>query len=186
MQLRLLTGFAACLSITSVVAAAQMVGSGSVTISGSEQGPVYPCGRRSCPTYDSGQITIAVNGFNAATSYSNNQGQRNSQQLASALAAKLNTSTSPVTAVVSNAKITLTTKVAGASSNYPLSTQVTHSRLFAKASFTATPSGSTLSGGSGGPAPVGTVIKQTANNTSLCSSAGDPGGNLSYCSAFFN
>jgi hypothetical protein len=186
MQLRLLTVLVACLSITSVVAAAQMVGSGTVTISGAEQGPVYPCGRRSCPTYDSGQITITVNGFIAATNYSNNQGQRNSEQLASILAAKLNTSASPVTALASNTKITLTSKVADASSNYPLSTQVTHSWLFAKASFTATPSGSTLSGGSGGPAPVGTVIKQTANNTSLCSSASDPGGNLAYCSALFN
>src|ERR1700746_1595416 len=137
MQLRLLTVLVACLSITSVVAAAQMVGSGTVTISGAEQGPVYPCGRRSCPTYDSGQITITVNGFIAATNYSNNQGQRNSEQLASILAAKLNTSASPVTALASNTKITLTSKVAGASSNYPLSTQVTHSWLFAKASFTA-------------------------------------------------
>jgi hypothetical protein len=186
MQLRLLTLFSACLLISSVVAGAQTAGSGSVTISGSEQGPVYPCGHRSCPTYDSGQISITVNAFKATTNYSNSGGQKNSQQLASSLAAKLNATTSPVTATVSNTKITLISKVAGVSSNYPLSTQVTHSSLFAKASFTATPSGSTLTGGSGGPSPVGTVIKQTSNNTSLCSSSSDPGGNLSYCSAFFN
>jgi hypothetical protein len=186
MQLRLLTLFSACLLISSVVAGAQTAGSGSVTISGSEQGPAYPCGHRSCPTYDSGQISITVNGFKATTNYSNSGGQKNSQQLASSLAAKLNATTSPVTATVSNTKITLISKVAGVSSNYPLSTQVTYSSLFAKASFTATPSGSTLTGGSGGPSPVGTVIKQTSNNTSLCSSSSDPGGNLSYCSAFFN
>ncbi len=33
---------------------------------------------------------------------------------------------------------------------------------------------------------MGTVIQQMSNNTSLCSSANDPGGNLSYCSSFFN
>jgi hypothetical protein len=186
MQLRLLAFFSVSLLMTSVVGLAQTAGSGTVTIAGSEQGPVYPCGRRSCATYDSGQITVTVNGFNATTNYSNSSGQRNSQQLASSLAAKLNATTSPVTAVVSSTKITLTSKVAGASSNYPLSTQVTHSSLFANASFTATPSGSTLTGGSGGPVPVGTVIKQTSNNTSLCSSSNDPGGNLSYCTAFFN
>jgi hypothetical protein len=186
MQLRLLAVFSASLLMTSVVGLAQTAGSGTVTIAGSEQGPVYPCGRRYCATYDSGQITITVNGFKATTNYSNSGGQRNSQQLASSLAAKLNATTSPVTAVVSSTKITLTSKVAGASSNYPLSTQVTHSSLFANASFTAMPSGSTLTGGSGGPVPVGTVINQTSNNTSLCSSSNDPGGNLSYCTAFFN
>jgi hypothetical protein len=186
MQLRLLACFCASLLMTSVVGRAQTAGSGTVTIGGSEQGPIYPCGHRYCATYDSGQISITVNGFKAITNYSNTSGQRNSQQLANSLAAKLNTTTSPVTALVASTKITLTSKVAGASSNYPLSTQVTHSSLFANASFTATPSGSTLTGGSGGPVPMGTVIKQTSNNTSLCSSSNDPGGNLSYCTAFFN
>src|SRR5207249_9512608 len=64
--------------------------------------------------------------------------------------------------------------------------RVTHSSLFAHASFAAAPSGPSLTGGSGGPAPVGTVVRQESNDTSLCSSSSDPGGNLSYCSAFFN
>jgi len=95
---------------------------------------------------------------------------------------------SPVTAVRNNTKIALTSKLAGTISNYPLSTLVTHSSLFAKASFVATPSGPILTGGAGGPGPVpvGTLIKQTSNNTSLCSSSVDLGGNFSYCSAFFN
>ena len=33
---------------------------------------------------------------------------------------------------------------------------------------------------------MGTVVRQESNNTSLCSSSSDPGGNLSYCSTFFN
>ncbi len=168
------------------LAQAQTPGTGAVTISGSEQGPIYPCGNASCPTYDSGQITITVNGFNASTKYSHAGGQKTSQQLANSLAAKLNTVTSPVTAVAASMKITLTSKLEGTLSNYPLSTLVTHSSLFTHASFAATPSGPNLTGGSGGSAPVGTVIKQTSNNTSLCSSSSDPGGNLSYCSAFFN
>ncbi len=168
------------------LAQAQTPGTGAVTISGSEQGPIYPCGNASCPTYDSGQITITVNGFNAIANYSHTGGQKTSQQLANSLGTKLNITTSPVTAVVANTKITLTSKLPGALSNYPLSTLVTHSSLFAHASFAAAPSGPSLTGGSGGPAPVGTVVRQESNNTSLCSSSSDPGGNLSYCSTFFN
>jgi len=43
-----------------ITAQAQTPGKGSVTISGSLQGPIYPCGNSSCPTYDSGQIRITV------------------------------------------------------------------------------------------------------------------------------
>ena len=77
-------------------------------------------------------------------------------------------------------------KVAGSWSNYPLSTVVAYNTQFAKASFTATPSGPTLTGGSGGPVSIGTLVQQTSNNTSLCSPSSDPGGNLPYCTAFFD
>jgi hypothetical protein len=187
MQLRLFLAFFTSLLIVAVgIAQAQTPGTGTVTISGAEQGPIYPCGTTSCPTYDSGQITITVNGFNAVTNYSRNGGQKTSQQLANALVAKLNVATSPVNAVVARTKITLTTKLAGTLSNYPLSASVTYSSVFTHASFTATASGPFLTGGTGGPVTVGTVIQQMSNNTSLCSSANDPGGNLSYCSSFFN
>src|SRR6267143_270249 len=92
---------------------AQTPATGSVTISGSIQGPTYPCGNSSCPTYDSGQIQISVNGYIASTNYSRTGGQKTSEQLAAALAAKLNTATSPVTAVVARAKITVTSKLSG-------------------------------------------------------------------------
>src|SRR5439155_22474161 len=186
LRLRVLAVLSTSILLAFGLAQAQTPGTGAVTISGSEQGPIYPCGNTSCPTYDSGQITITVNGFNAVTNYSHTGGQKTSQQLANALAAKLNATTSPVTAVVANAKITLTSKLAGTLSNYPLSTLVTHSSLFAHASFAAAPSGPSLTGSSGRPAPVGPVVRQESNDTSLCSSSSDPGGNLSYCSAFFN
>jgi hypothetical protein len=181
---RLLSFFA--LALLSVAASAQTAASGSVTISGSLQGPIYPCGNRTCPTYDSGQIGINVNGFTAAANYSHASNQKNANQLVTSLASLLNAPNSPVTAVVSKTKITLTSKTKGATSNYPFSTSVTHSSLFAKPSFTAAASGPTLTGGTGGPTPIGTLTQQLSNNTSLCSSASDPGGNLPYCSTFFN
>ncbi len=165
---------------------AQTSASGSVTISGSLQGPI--CVNGTCGIYDSGTIQITVNSFTVSTNYSRSANQKNATQLANSLAAKLNASTSPVTAAVSKSKITMITKATGTAANYPLSTAVTHNSNFAKASFTATPSGATLTGGTGGPTPVpvGALLQQLSNNTSSCSSSSDPGGNLSYCFAFFN
>src|SRR2546428_12569550 len=81
MQLRLFLAFFTSLLIVAVgIAQAQTPGTGTVTISGAEQGPIYPCGTTSCPTYDSGQITITVNGFNAVTNYSRNGGQEKTPQ----------------------------------------------------------------------------------------------------------
>src|SRR5690242_14597571 len=165
---------------------AQTSASGSVTLSGSLQGPI--CVNGTCGVYDSGTIQITVNSFTVSTNYSRSANQKNATQLANSLAAKLNASTSPVTAAVSKSKITMITKATGTAANYPLSTAVTHNSNFAKASFTATPSGATLTGGTGGPTPVpvGALLQQLSNNTSSCSSSSDPGGNLSYCFAFFN
>lgn len=181
---------ALCLSLSlflfPAIAVAQSAGTGSVLISGSVQGPLYPCGNSTCPTYDSGQLQIAVNGYMVSTPYSHTTGQRYAYQLAISLKNLLNAAASPVKATVSNTKIILTSKTTGSASNYPLSTSVTHSSLFAKASFTATASGLALTGGTGGASPTGTLAHQMSNNTSLCSSTGDPGGNWPYCSAFFN
>ena len=178
-----------CLIFISIFASAsfaQTAGTGSVTITGSLQGPIYPCGNSSCPTYDSGQISITINGYRVTTPYSRSAGQKNANQLATSLSTLLNASASPVTASVSRSTISVKSKITGTASNYPLSTAVTHSSSFANASFTATPSGSSLTGGTGGPVAVSTLIRQSSNNTSACSSSSDPGGNRSYCSAFFN
>jgi hypothetical protein len=183
---RTLFVLAASLFFYSYAAEAQTPGKGSVTISGSLQGPIYPCGNNSCPTYDSGKIQITVNGYVASTNYSRANNQKTAQQLANALATQLNATASPVTATISNkTKINMTSKVTGTASNYALSTSVTHSTYFASGSFTATGSGPTLTGGTGGAVSIGTLIQQTSNNTSLCSSSTDPGGNLPYCTSFF-
>ena len=167
------------------VAQAQTPGTGWVTISGSLQDPIYPCGNSTCPTYDSGQVTITINGFFAATKYGR-ASQTTAASVAKALAAKLNSATSPVTATAAKSKITVTAKTAGIGSNYPLSTSVTYNTLFAKPSFIATPSGPNLTGGTGAAASIGTLVQQTANNTSLCSSSNDPAVNLVYCTAVFD
>ena len=165
---------------------AQTAGTGSVSIGGSLEGPIYPCGNTSCPMYDSGQIAITVNGFKIATNYSHNAGQRNANQLANSLTILLNAAASPVKASVSKSKISLVSKITGRISNYPLSTSVMHSNLFANVSFTATASGSTLTGGAGGPVVFSTLTREAANDTSACSSSNDSGGNRPYCSAFFD
>lgn len=187
MQLRprVLVFFFNSFFLAASLAQAQTPATGWVNIIGSLQGPIYPCGNSTCPTYDSGQITITVNGYVATTSYSKAGSQKTENQLANALAAKLNAASSPVIASVSKSKVTMTAKFTGALSNYPLSTSVTYNPLFAKPSFTANKSGSTLTGGSGGPSSIGTLIQQTRNITSLCSSSSDPASNLPYCSAFF-
>jgi len=184
--LRVLAVLFTSLCLTLHLAQAQTPGAGWVNITGLLQGPIYPCGNSTCPTYDSGQITVTVNGFNATTNYSKAGSQKTATQLANALATKLNAAASPVTAIVTKSKITMTAKFAGSLSNYLLSTSVTYNAQFAKASFTATASGPVLTGGSGGPVSIGTLAQQTSNNTSLCSSSNDPGGNFGYCSTFFD
>src|SRR5438105_3873587 len=80
LRLRVLAVLSTSILVAFGAAQAQTPGSGTVTINGSEQGPIYPCGNTSCPTYDSGQITITVNGFNASTKYSHAGGQKTSHQ----------------------------------------------------------------------------------------------------------
>ena len=137
------------------LAQAQTPATGSVVISGSLLGPVYPCGSRSCPTYDSGQIAVNVGGFTASTTYGHT-GNMRAEQLAATLVSQLNASNSPVTAVRTFQKITLTSKQTGTTANYPLVAAVSHTTLFATPSFVASASGLSLSGGSGSSSGGGT------------------------------
>ncbi len=125
-------------------------GTGTVTISGSEQQKLL--------TFDSGTVSITVNGFTASYNYGRGA---TAQTIASHLASSLNAGSSPVTASASGAVITLTAKTTGTASNYSLSTSVTWNQsTFTNPSFTATPSGSTLTGGAPGPPTydTGTVL----------------------------
>lgn len=159
---------------------------GTATISGKEQGPIYTCGRSSCATYDSGRIKITVNGFSATVSYSNQSGKNSATALASALAGLLNQNSSPVIASVSGSKITVTSKTTGANTDYALAAKISYNTRFSHSSFTATLSGSALKGGNGVmPASIGSLLEQTSNNTSACSSSSDLLGNLLYCNILF-
>jgi len=128
-------------------------GRGSVAIGGAEQSVCDPdippptCIR----IYDSGYVSVTVNGFTATRFYDRNS---TSTSIAAALAGPFNTSpASSVTATVSGSTINFVSKQMGAHTNYyTLSSQSdtydpTH---FGGASFGGTPSGPTLTGGADG------------------------------------
>lgn len=128
---------------------------GAVTINGSEHSttildpndPCDPVCGGYITVYDSGSVTVTVNGYSQSASY-----ERNSiaSTLAITLAAGFNADpASPVTATVSGTTVYLTSKAAGSTVNYSLSTSYTFDTDdFYSPSFWGTPSGATLTGGS--------------------------------------
>jgi RHS repeat-associated protein len=126
---------------------------GSITISGTEQEwATNPCAPKGgdCPQFgwDFGTVSITVNGFVASVGY---QQGSTSSSVASALAAALNSSSSPVTASVSGSIVSMTSIVSDSTANYSLSTSSSTSdpSHFSSPSFKGTPSGSSLTGGTG-------------------------------------
>lgn len=99
------------------------------------------CQSGDCTT---GTARITVGSYGAQVSYTLRE---STSALASALASQLSLSSSPVTATASGSTVNMTSKVAGPSGNYSLSTSVTGNNGI-PASFVLTPSGSTLTGGS--------------------------------------
>lgn len=102
---------------------------------------------RSCSTltYNSGAVTITVGGNSFTAGYS---GTKSASQIAADLASQINLS-SLVSATVSGATITLTSRVNGLLTNYSLSTSYTFdTENFSSPAFTAIASGPTLTGGS--------------------------------------
>jgi RHS repeat-associated protein len=136
---------------------------GSVTISGSEQQeqisqycckfdskPPFECVQY-CPIfgYDFGTVSIIVGGLTATASFG--QGSTASS-IATALASAINGDESePVTASASGGTVNLTAKQAGSSTDYSLSAPyANNSSAFPQPSFTTSPSGIALSGGTDG------------------------------------
>jgi RHS repeat-associated protein len=165
-------------------------GTGSVTISGSDRThKIYIPGEGWVWVSDYGTVTITVNGYSVSTSY--NAGTT-SASIASALASALNNSASPVTATVSGSTVTLAAKDVGAASNYSLSTtsQTDPDSTFTGTSFPATPSGSTLTGGSngslgsGGSGPTANFGFDGKNHINNTGYAYDNAGNLTNDGAF--
>jgi RHS repeat-associated protein len=102
---------------------------------------------------DSGTAWVTVNGFQALVNYGSGS---TSTTVASAIANILNANgSSPVTASLSGTTMTLTSKLTGVGTNYSLSSGSTTSQpgSFSQPSFTVSPSGSALTGGSNGGQP---------------------------------
>jgi RHS repeat-associated protein len=117
--------------------------------------------------YDTGTITVTVNGFSKSTTY----GQSTSTSAtASDLANKFNSdNASPVIANASGSVINLTTKATGQGTNYPLSaTAATTSQYFTagSASFSGTPSGNTMTPGQNGIVYDAGTVTVTVNGFS--------------------
>jgi RHS repeat-associated protein len=147
-------------------------GTGSVTVSGSEQ--LNP-GQLYCALYDNesgeciswangpdqydfGTISVTVNGTTEQVFY----GQGNTPaSIAAAIAAAFNADpVSPATGVAGGPTVTFTARQAGSQTNYGLSTQVTwDSTNFASASFSVSQSGPSFTGGADGG--TGTITIET-------------------------
>jgi RHS repeat-associated protein len=119
----------------------------SPSFSGSASGATLTGGQNAgAPVNDTGTVSITVNGFTKSTSY-------NATSTASSVASALGTAfagdtNSPVNATVSSGTITLTSKTAGASTNYALSvSSATNQTGFTGTSFPASGSGANLTGG---------------------------------------
>jgi RHS repeat-associated protein len=135
---------------------------GSVTISGTEQRqPVDPsCTIRCQFIYDTGTVTITVNGFSKSVSF----GQGSSAlQIATNLTNAFNSdpaspvSASTTTVTSTSYTVNLTSYAASSAANYALSSSYTYdSGDFAHSSFTTSNSGSTLTGGTDAVNPTTT------------------------------
>jgi RHS repeat-associated protein len=109
-------------------------------------------------TYDYGTISVTVNGSQYSVSYGQNS---TPSSLASALAQAINGSSSPpVTASANGSVVSLTSVTTGAATNYSLSATSSTSdpSQFSSPSFTAAPSGSTLTGGAGSGSSLVTPV----------------------------
>jgi hypothetical protein len=132
---------------------------GSITIGGSEQStsiyiPPPPCepdmvcdnNGSYVTVYDAGTLTLTIGGYTTSIGY----GQyTDTNGLAYWLAQQINNdSSSPVIASASGSTLSLTSKVAASAGNYALAWSVSYDNSdFTSASFSATLSGSALSGG---------------------------------------
>ena len=120
--------------------------------------------------YDTGKVTITVNGHGDSASYGSGS---TSSTIAEALVSAINgDSGASVTAGLSGSTVNLTSKTAGSNTNYSLSTSVTYNTQFSQSSFTATPSGATLTGGTSIVYDSGTVTL-TINGTPETASYGE-------------
>jgi RHS repeat-associated protein len=130
--------------------------------------PATLTGGTTAAVSDSGTVSITVGGFTANATFGSGT---TAQQIASSLASTLNAG-SPVEASVNGTVIALTATDQGSDTNYTLSTSdIWNSADFTSPSFTATPSGATLTGGVSGTlgnTPLVTLYSYDALNNLTC------------------
>ncbi len=138
---------------------------------GSPSGSTLTGGKDAGTVYDTGTVSVTVNGFTANVPYSQTV-NNTSALIASSLASIFNGSESPVVASVSGSVITLNTRELGSSSNYAVSTADTWSQTFSNPSFVfQAPVISSLTGGTDGSlgsAPLVTLYLYDALNNVTC------------------
>ena len=128
-------------------------GTGSVTVQGSPVSQTFNMCPNSYPYHcpatipDYGTISVTVANETFTVSYGSSSDT--SASLATALANAINQQTlSPISASVSGSKITITSTINGAATNYPLSTSYTYNTTYySYPAFTASASGASLTGG---------------------------------------
>jgi RHS repeat-associated protein len=135
-------------SLTSIVAGT--AGNYSISVSGASasiQGMSGGTNGSTTTIYDQGTITITVNSHSDTSPPWGTSSTASS--IASSLASTINADTAAyVTAITSGATVYLTAKTTGTATNYSLSCSDTYdSKDFSSSSFTCTPSGPTLTGG---------------------------------------
>lgn len=148
-------------------------GTGWFTINGGENTTTIqvgcgPYGQTCSETiYDSGTVTVTINGTQYQTSYGSSSTQ---SSIASALATAINNGPDTNASWTSGSStVNLTARATGAATNYSLSwsSATTNTTYFSSASFTVQLSGSTLTNGSNGTAVYDTgTITATVNGVS--------------------
>jgi RHS repeat-associated protein len=136
-------------------------------------------------TYDTGTVSVAVGGIVETVNY----GQSDTPTtIASNLTAKFNTDPSSVaTGSSSGGTLNLTSKATGSGSNYSLSASTTwNSAQFSTASFTTTPSGADLTGGTNGQGNIYNLSLGYAPNSNIASANDTVNGNWTYGYDDFN
>jgi RHS repeat-associated protein len=112
-------------------------------------------GMNGTTTYDTGNVSLTVNGYTRSVSYQQGSTQQSiATALAGAFGANNSNPASPVDAAVNGAAITLTAKIPGSASNFSLSTTcaTTYTTYFSGCSFSITlPNPPALSGGTDYP-----------------------------------
>jgi len=154
---------------------------GSPSFYGSTSGSFLTGGSNASGPYDNGTVTLTINGAPVSANY----GEYDTPDtVATSLAASVNANASFATATASGSTISLTSKATGAYTDYSLTTSSASTNGFSPPSFSASLSGSSMTGGSGGSVYSATVSRFP--NGDVENSSDSVNGNWNYAYDDFN